>query len=247
MRDAHNRAELCEALSRLGLEIEVIAGTREAQLSFCGALSGFGARDALGGQIVLVVDVGGGSTELICGKAENSNRPTIFQNRSFNVGSRRLTDRFLKSDPPRFEEILLVSNWVEEEIKAYFDDCEHRPQCMIAVAGTATSVVSVRDAMVEYEPWKVHGSRVSAEELEEVLRRLAALPLARRSHCLGLEPGRAPVIIGGLITLQVILRLAGLDAFTVSETDILQGILLDTHEQMTISPCTALTKGRRFS
>jgi exopolyphosphatase/guanosine-5'-triphosphate,3'-diphosphate pyrophosphatase len=98
---------------------------------------------------------------------------------------------------------------------------------MIAVAGTATTAVSVRDAMEEYDPWKIHGAVVTQEELAKLINELANLNLEQRKHCVGLEPGRAPVIIGGLLALQIVLELSGLSEFIVSETDILHGILLD--------------------
>jgi exopolyphosphatase/guanosine-5'-triphosphate,3'-diphosphate pyrophosphatase len=267
MRDARNSGEVRGALAAAGLEVEVISGRREAQLSFLGTLSGFcadgvhdaggmrggraasGARDgratrdgqaahaahALGdgqaahavrdGQAVLVVDVGGGSTELICGVASAS--PAILTEHSFDIGSRRMTDRFLAADPPSAEGIAQAAAWARQEMQGFFAALEQKPQSLIAVAGTATTAVTVRDGMTEYDPWKVHGARVTAGELDKMLNELAELDLARRSRCAGLEPARAPVIVGGLITLRTVLALSGLGSFTVSETDILHGILLD--------------------
>jgi exopolyphosphatase/guanosine-5'-triphosphate,3'-diphosphate pyrophosphatase len=234
MRDALNSAKVCDSLAKLGLEVEVIGGTREARLSFCGALSGFSATGtgtnldggARGGP-VLVVDVGGGSTEIVLGTMSDLGDPVIFREHSFDIGSRRVTDHFLQGDPPSADELSRAADGVKDEMRGYFANLEHRPQAMIAVAGTATSAVCVRDAMIDYDPEKVHGLRVSAKELAEVLGRLADMPLERRARCVGLEPGRAPVIVGGLIILQTILKLADLDSFTASETDILQGIALE--------------------
>jgi exopolyphosphatase/guanosine-5'-triphosphate,3'-diphosphate pyrophosphatase len=227
MRDAENSDEVVAALSRAGLDVEVITGEREARLSFLGTLSGFSANGALDKQTVLTVDVGGGSTELISGEVESLRRPRISKARSFNMGSRRVSDRFLKNDPPTLEEITQASTWVTGEAQDYFAHLEKEAQIMIAVAGTATTVVSVRDAMVTYDPQLIHGIQVTASELDEVLRDLANMPLQQREGSIGLEPSRASVIIGGLITLQAILKLANLQSFTVSETDILHGILLD--------------------
>jgi exopolyphosphatase/guanosine-5'-triphosphate,3'-diphosphate pyrophosphatase len=257
MRDARNSDEVCDALAEEGLEVEVITGIREARLSFSGTLSGFsddgvlsggggdgvlsrddgpgrgapcnasaGKRQATG-RPVLTVDVGGGSTDLICGVIEGSRKPHILSEHSFNIGSRRLTDRFLAGDPPSVEDMSRADTWVRDQMREYFTSLEQRPELMIAVAGTATSVVSVRDRLAQYDPWKVHGSRVSAAELDKVLYYLAKLDLSHRARCVGLEPGRAPVILGGLITLRVVQELVGLDSFVASETDILQGILLD--------------------
>jgi exopolyphosphatase/guanosine-5'-triphosphate,3'-diphosphate pyrophosphatase len=227
MRDAANSHEVLDALASVGLAVEVISGSREACLSFLGTLSGFCTDEVTDGVPVLSVDVGGGSTELILGVVEGSGRPRILKEHSFDIGSRRVTDRFLRSDPPSDDEIECARAWAEQTTCGYFAGLEPKPQLMIAVAGTATSVVSVRDKMVSYDPWKVHGACVAVGQLNKVLNKLAELDLGRRRHCVGLEPGRASVIVGGLITLQAVLKQTGLGSFTVSETDILQGILLD--------------------
>jgi exopolyphosphatase/guanosine-5'-triphosphate,3'-diphosphate pyrophosphatase len=151
----------------------------------------------------------------------------VLRQHSFAIGSKRVTDRFLLSDPPSSDELARAGLWVRDEMQGYFDALDQRPSTMIAVAGTATTAVSVRDAMAEYDPARVHGAQVSAVELDEVLNGLAAMPLARRQSQVGLEPERAPVIVGGLLVLQAVLGLADLRHFTVSETDILHGILLD--------------------
>jgi exopolyphosphatase/guanosine-5'-triphosphate,3'-diphosphate pyrophosphatase len=289
MRDASNSKVVLTALREAGLEVTVIAGEREAQLSFLGTLSGFAnpslsfcalvdspvgcqgssepanatsgvavktvtkqhhickAQNPRGGHAdqdlvvqqnhgssssapVLTVDVGGGSTEVILGTLTGKPpTPQIHKERSFNIGSRRITDRFLPTDPPSKEELHQAKTWIYDEMQAYFASFETKPAVMIAVAGTATTAVTVRDAMVEYDPWKVHGAVVTTEELDRVLRKLAALDLEQRKQTIGLEPGRASVIVGGLLVLQSVLQLAGLPAFTVSETDILHGILLNAY------------------
>jgi exopolyphosphatase/guanosine-5'-triphosphate,3'-diphosphate pyrophosphatase len=228
MRDAYNSREVCAAILASGLKVDVITGEREAQMSFVGTVSGFMADAALVGQTVLTVDVGGGSTELILGvMAEKSRASRMLNEHSFDIGCRRVTDRFLRDDPPVAEDISCARAWIKSEMQGYLDGLERRPQTMIAVAGTATSVVSIREAMSSYDPWRVHGSIVTLKDINKVLYNLAKLNLEARKQVVGLEPGRASVILGGLITLQAVLELVGLDSFIVSETDILQGILLD--------------------
>ncbi|MDR0347510.1 MAG: hypothetical protein LBH56_03965 [Coriobacteriales bacterium] len=223
MRDARNSAEVCAALADVGLTVEVIGGLREAQLSFSGTLSGFVTTSE---QSVLTVDVGGGSTEILLGTLAPARPPRILREQSFDIGSRRLTDCFLPNDPPSAEDIAQAEAWVYKGMRPFFSNFECRPAAMIAVAGTATTVVSVRDKMAVYDPWRVHGSRVEAEELAKVLNDLAKFDTEQRAACVGLEAGRAPVIIGGLITLRAVLNLAGLTSFLVSETDILHGLIL---------------------
>ena len=227
MRDAANREEVCRALREVGLEVAVIPGQLEAKLSFLGAVSGFGPGILAGNEPVLNVDVGGGSTEATLGLLGiEKEEPQIIRTRSFDVGCRRVTDRFLLSDPVLPGEIAAARLWVQAEMGGYFEGFKGQPQAMIAVAGTATTVVTVRDEIVGYDPARTHGAAVTIDELEGVLQKLAALDLRQRMACPGLEPQRAPVILGGIIILQVALELAGLDSFFVSETDILHGVAL---------------------
>jgi exopolyphosphatase/guanosine-5'-triphosphate,3'-diphosphate pyrophosphatase len=227
MRDARNSRDVCDALSAIGLDVEIISGGREARLSFTGTISGFLDDTAMKGQPVLTADVGGGSTELILGMVDNAREPHILKARSFDIGSRRVTDRFLRDDPPSATGVARAIAWTKDEMRGYFADLTHSPRAMIAVAGTAVSAVSVREAMEDYDPWKVHASTVTMAELDKVLYELAKLDLAARKAHIGLEPERASVIVGGLLVLHVVLELVGLDSFTVSETDILHGMLLD--------------------
>ncbi|MDR1184859.1 MAG: hypothetical protein LBK67_08690 [Coriobacteriales bacterium] len=240
MRDARNSDEVLDALRGVGIDVEVIAGVREAELSFRGALSGFIGDDAFSDRSLLGVDVGGGSTEIILGtingvNKSDANQPRVLLEHSFNIGSRRVTDRFLYSDPPTSEELSRARTWIRDEMAPCFKSFEIRPQILIAVAGTASTTVSVRDAMVDYDPWKVHGSQVTRDELNEVVNELAKEGIAQRRSHVGLEPGRASVIVGGLVVLQTVLELTGLNSFIASETDILQGILLDAADSQRAS------------
>jgi len=190
--------------------------------------------------LTLVVDIGGGSTELIAGQATEDPSLTwaerlassqIQQSHSFDVGARRLTDRFLRSDPPTPAELEAARDWVRSLFSPWFSELRAQGWSIgriLAVAGTATTVVSIRDQMAVYDPGRVHGSRVSRPELLAVTQQLAALPLAARRQVVGLEPGRASVVIGGLLVLEVVLELAGSDGYIASESDILRGIVLDT-------------------
>ena len=154
----------------------------------------------------------------------------IVHAHSFNIGARRATERLLLSDPPTAEEQEALAAWVREEFTPFFEELRALnfvPERYVAVAGTSTSVVSVRDAMDPYDPERVHGATVSADELAVVTDRLAALPLEQRREVVGLLPKRAPIIVAGMRILQQVLALSGLPSFTASETDILEGIIMD--------------------
>ena len=218
-RDARNAAEFAARLCERGIELSVIPGSREAALSFSGASIDFS------GERLMVVDVGGGSTEVVMGTG--GAEPVCAH--SFNVGCRRVTEKFLASDPPAPEELALARAWIREQMASWFADQAKEAadlERVVAVAGTATTVVSIRDRMETYDSSRVHKARVSRQDLLEVYEHLAALPLSARKNVVGLDPKRAPVMVAGLLILLEVLDFAGVDAFTVSETDILHGITL---------------------
>lgn len=236
MRDARNSREVCEALQKAGLTVEVISGKREAELSFLGTISGFAAGSFNPHEPLMAIDVGGGSTEVTLGglKSDGTGVQILFAH-SFDMGSRRVTDAFLAADPPSIAELKQAKDWIRAQLQAPLGPLAGRAQALIAVAGTATTAATVKDEISEYDPWKIHGATITAEELNEVLHKLAALRLKDRKQLIGLEPNRASVIVGGLLVLQGALELLGMNAFIVSETDILQGMVLVTGQGLTVS------------
>lgn len=229
-RDARNAAEFAARLRERGIELSVIPGSREAALSFSGASIDFS------GERLMVVDVGGGSTEVVMGTG--GAEPLCAH--SFNVGCRRVTEKFLASDPPAPEELARARAWIHEKMASWFADQAKEAASLervVAVAGTATTVVSIRDCMETYDSSRVHKARVSRQELLEVYERLAALPLSARKKVVGLDPKRAPVMVAGLLILLEVLDFAGVDAFTVSETDILHGITLAVSHEACEKSC----------
>ena len=229
-RDARNAADFAACLRERGIELSVIPGAREAALSFSGASIDFS------GERLMVVDVGGGSTEVVMGTG--GAEPVCAH--SFNVGCRRVTEKFLASDPPAPEELARARAWIREQMASWFADQAKEAadlERVVAVAGTATTVVSIRDRMETYDSSRVHKARVSRQELLEVYERLAALPLSARKNVVGLDPKRAPVMVAGLLILLEVLDFAGIDAFTVSETDILHGITLAVSHEACEKSC----------
>lgn len=231
-RDASNSADFISELERIGLQISIIAGSVEASLSFVGATNAFSSKKCM------VVDVGGGSTEVSFGSSGSS----PVASRSFNVGCRRVTDRFLKSDIPTPGEMESARAWIKgemgvwisssvRELDAYLD-AEHMPAapqceplCMIAVAGTATTAVSIRDSMEVYDSERVNGAHVTLAELQGITGYLASLSNSEREHVIGLDPKRAPVIVGGMLILEETMKAAHVDGFIVSESGILAGMV----------------------
>lgn len=220
-RDASNSDELIERLRQAGVELDIIPGTREAALSFSGATSAFP------GEKAVVIDVGGGSTEIIAGMAGAE----LEHAHSFQIGCRRVTERFFVQDPPGAGLVEQAASWIAAEMREYLEKLGEEgffAGRVIAVAGTATSVVSMREEMEVYDSSRVHGATVTRGDLDGLIARLQDMPLADRQKIVGLNPQRAPVILAGLVILRQIMEVAAVEEFTVSESDILQGIVLAT-------------------
>ena len=223
-RDARNADEFVALLAEAGITLTVVPGEREAALSFAGASCDFA------GERILVVDVGGGSTEVVAGRAGAD----PFKSHSFDIGCRRVTERFFSADPPTDRELAQARAWIRAGMEPFFAAVHAEgfvPDRLVAVAGTATSVVSIHERMEVYDAARVHKAVVSRAVLDEVCDRLRSCTLEQRKQVVGLDPGRAPVIVAGLVILQEVLDLAEARSFTVSETDILHGMILDAADR----------------
>ena len=220
-RDAENGAAFLTRLEASGVCPEIISGAREAYLSFLGATF------ELGGESTLVVDVGGGSTELVLGTRGEDGGITIDASRSVDIGSRRVTELFLHADPPTRSELDAARGHVTTALRPYFDSLKTKPRDMIAVAGAATSLVAVELSLDPYDPARVHGYRLGGHTIADIREDLAVLTLEKRRQVVGLEPERAGVIVAGALIVETATALAGLDSTLVSEQDILYGMVLD--------------------
>ncbi len=225
-RDASNADEFVARLHAIGVDLSVIPGHREAELSFLGASNDFRGDD------LLFADIGGGSTELALGRADAPAGALVpevsmrsFQ--SFDVGCRRMTERFLHADPPSESEYAEARAWALDQLAPFFADADLHVDRLVAVAGTPTSVVAVRDALVPYDSSRVHKAQVSREQFDDVKTRLSVMPLSERMQVPGIQPKRAGVFPAGALILDAVMELAGVDSFTACESDILMGIVLD--------------------
>ncbi len=220
VRDAANGQQFSDTVrERWGIEPHVLTGDEEARLTFLGATS---ERDPDDQTPTLVIDIGGGSTEFVIG---------VGREMSFHVSNQagvvRQTERHLHSDPPTAEEQAALAADAREILSAGVPERWRRDVGhAIAVAGTATSLASIAQELVPYDPDKVEGFVLSADECRRLRERLAGLTLAERRQVPGLHPDRAPTIVAGAIILLVTLELFGLDQIEVSEHDILRGAAL---------------------
>ncbi len=220
VRDAANGASFAsEVSSRYGLESHILSGDDEARLTFLGATS---ERDPDDDTPTLVIDIGGGSTELVIGTGRRAGFHVSTQ-----AGVVRQTERHVHSDPPPAVELDALAADVRSVLSAAVP-VEQRAGVVraIAVAGTATSLAAIAQRLVPYDPARVHGYVLSGAERERILAQLASLPLSERRLTPGLDPARAPTIVAGVVILGEVARLFGLDAIEVSEHDILRGAAL---------------------
>jgi exopolyphosphatase/guanosine-5'-triphosphate,3'-diphosphate pyrophosphatase len=220
MRDAANGPAFREEIrERFGIDAQTISGDEEARLTFLGATSG---RDA--DSETLVIDIGGGSTEYVTGRAGGD--PGFHV--STRMGSVRFTERHLKSDPPEHEELTALAEDARGVVEADVPgEIRGRVERGIAVAGTATTLAAIDQELDPYDPEKVHGYRVNLGACERIVAQLAALTVAERRHVTGLHPDRAPTIVAGALIMLESMRVFGLDEIEVSESDILHGAALE--------------------
>jgi exopolyphosphatase/guanosine-5'-triphosphate,3'-diphosphate pyrophosphatase len=223
VRDASNGAQFADAVrERYGLEGRTLSGDEEARLTFLGATAARGDDP----HALLVIDIGGGSTELVVGA-----RGAVEFHVSTQVGVVRHTERHLHSDPPAAGELAALAADARGAIEAAVPaEVRTRPAGAVAVAGTATSCASIDLELDPYDPARVEGHRLSATRIEELRDRLGALPLEERRGVTGLDPNRAPTIVAGTVVLLEALGAFGLDAVEVSERDILWGVALDSRK-----------------
>ena len=223
VRDASNRDELEDAvLSNAGSSLEVISGEREAGLSFRGATEGLDAPSPF-----LVQDIGGGSTEFVIGR----DRPERAI--STQTGSVRLTERHVRHDPPASEELDAMRAEIAQVLEGVEAEVPVRDaRTFVAVAGTATTVQAISLGLPRYDPDAIHRTELSREEVERVTRQLEAMTNAERAALPVMAPGRGDVIVAGALVLLSVMERFGFDHALVSETDILDGLAMETAETL---------------
>jgi exopolyphosphatase / guanosine-5'-triphosphate,3'-diphosphate pyrophosphatase len=222
VRDAENgEAFLGEVEWSYGFATRLLSGHDEALMTFRGVTSG---RTVDAGTVI--VDIGGGSTELVAGEPDG-----VRWHDSLDIGSVRLTERFLHSDPPSAEELQTCADAVRALLAERVpDEIRKDTTAAIGVAGTITSLAALALDLEEYDAERVHGSHLTAAALRGQLDRLAAVPATERTRMRPLDPARAPVIVAGAVIARETLAFFGLDALEISERDILDGAALAAAE-----------------
>lgn len=220
VRDAGNGgAFVAELRERFALSARVLDGDEEARLTYVGATA-----ERPPAEPTLVVDIGGGSTELVVGQGRD-----IGFHVSMQAGVVRHTERHLVHDPPRPVELEALAKDARGLIAAATEDAP-AAAAGIAVAGTPTSLAAIELALEPYDPALVHGHVLELGSVQRDLSRLASAPLAQRVEIAGLHPERAPTIVAGVVILVETMRTFGLDRIAVSEHDILYGAAIALYE-----------------
>lgn len=222
-RDAGNRDDFFgPAADVLHFEPELLPGAEEARLSFMGATAELDEPAPY-----VTVDIGGGSTEFVGGTHEPEGLISL------DTGSRRITEQYLRSDPPEPEEL----SEAVSVVRAHLADVEREiptvreAATLVGLAGTISTVAAVELGLTEYGRDKIHHFRLHRTSAEDVFRTLATEPADVRRHNPGLEPGRVDIIVGGTLILVTIMRTFDFNEMLVSEADILDGLVRSITER----------------
>lgn len=222
VRDARDRDRFFDGVRETtGIEAEVISGEQEAALAHAGATGAVAVDEP-----AMVLDVGGGSTELVIGAPEGGVAASV----SLQLGCVRLTERLLPTDPPTPGELAAA----RDEIVARLDEAEQRlgaagtsPRAaasIVGVAGTATTLGALHLGLERYDPEAIHGTRVPAEAVRDLAAQLATSPAAVRAEMGPVQPGREDVLHGGALIIAAVVDRWGFADLVVSEADSLDGL-----------------------
>lgn len=219
LRQAANRQEFLQrAQNETGIAIHVISGETEARLTYLGALSN---KQELA-EPVAIIDIGGGSTEVVIGT-----RDELEHAQSLEIGSVRLTERFLTSDPAQSSEVTALRRQVEEMMQQRWANQDfYKVRSLVGTAGTITTLAAMAQKMRDYDPAQIDRFLLTKKTLRSLAAELAALTLAERKRLPGLPAARADVILAGALILETFMDLYDFDEIIVSHRGLRHGVLL---------------------
>ncbi len=216
LRDASDGPDfLANVQQRTGLSLEIISGQTEAQLSYLSTQKGLGINPA---ERLLIVDIGGGSTELI--RAASGQAQEVV---SLQLGSVRLTERIIHHDPPSPSERETLQALVDTSVRDL--GWSYRPDKVVGIAGTVTTLCAISLGIEQYSPERVHGFRLMATEVLRLIELLGSIPLERRKQLPGMEPARADVLFAGAIILERVMNHFESGELVVSDQGVRWGLM----------------------
>ncbi|MBI5464612.1 MAG: Ppx/GppA family phosphatase [Ignavibacteriales bacterium] len=222
IRDAIDRQEFLDTVkNQIDVDVEVLDGDTEALLTYRGAVSELAALDSA--QSFGVIDIGGGSTELISGVGT-----TARVHVSLDIGSVRLTERYFRSDPPTSGEIESAASEIERQLQEFHQEI---PQMLIGVAGTATTLAALDLQLNSYDGKKVGGYFLSQRRVHALFEELSRKSIVQLRHISQIHPQRADIIVAGTLILQTVLDRFQVGGMTVSDRGLRYGLLLRAAER----------------
>ncbi|MGL4913008.1 MAG: Ppx/GppA phosphatase family protein [Romboutsia sp.] len=224
LRDSKNGKEFVQlAEIETGIYVDIISGKEESNLGFKGVLEGLEGDDT-----ILVIDIGGGSTEFIIG-----DRDGIKFAKSENIGALRMTEKFLKADPINEGEFNKMSIFIENEINDTIKYIQSKGiKKLIGIGGTTTTVSAMNQELEVYSMEKIHNSKICKKNIEKILQSLKKMTLSDKKTLKGLQPKRADIITAGVKILDIIMENLEIDEIIVSEYDNLEGLMCQKSKKM---------------
>ena len=220
VRDAHNRDELATMIQKgTGFTLEVLSGDEEALWTYRGAISGMPKM-----QHATVVDIGGGSTEVVVGASD-----TVIRRISLDIGSVRLTERLFRHDPPSHLELETAIELIEDQISR-MADYPFAGTELVGVAGTATTLAALAQGLTTFSTRAVSNYRLSRDVIESQFRTLRAMPSGMIAGLSPVMEGRADIITAGILIVREIMAHCGFQQMTVSERGVRYGLALRAYE-----------------
>lgn len=224
LRDSKNKEEFIN-LAKLesSIDLEIITGEEESNLGFKGVLEGLHSEDD-----ILVLDIGGGSTEFIIGGIEG-----IKFSKSENVGALRMTEKFLTKDPICEKEFDNMSSFIENEIDETLKYIKNKGiKKLVGIGGTITSLSAMNQELEVYSMEKIHNSLISKDDIKLILQNLKKMTLSDKKNLKGLQAKRADIITAGVKILDIIMENLEIENIIVSEYDNLEGLICQRVKKM---------------
>jgi len=224
VRDASNRDVFLDQVKAIGIEVEMISGAEEARLGFLGVIKGIEVSGLVKAEEnILVIDIGGGSTELIVGNSSG-----IVYKHSLDIGAVRLHDKFVTEEPVPLLEQQAMADYIRQIVKPEIKlISEYDIKMIIGIGGTITTAGSMALEMETYDRKRIHNYYVPLDRVYEMNRRLLSQTVEERQLHKGLQPKRADIIPCGFMILQLILLAVEKEGITISEYDNLEGLFFD--------------------
>jgi len=220
LREAKNSSDFIKRINELGLDVDILSGEEEALLSFKGAKAGLGLLK----ECTLVIDIGGGSTELILGKER------IQKSTSIPVGAVRFTELYFKSEPPASLDIRTAGEVICQfcfDFAGYYKQIKNVDSIIaVGVGGTLTTLAAMAQRLEVYDPEKIHGYVLKKTSIDDIYNKLLTLTINEKRQLSGLMPQRADIITAGTFIAKTIMEIFNIYEITISETDLMEGYIL---------------------